>query len=189
MRLCLREHLGDSPLPLLEVAFSVHEAEGQILEWLGPAKIVESITMGTGITRCDPDTCAQTDELGQRLRELFPEGFPTAAPVEDFEFGVKPTKVTIFRGDTPTALIAACGCYRPLFLTVSNCLTCAIRTGYRFSWENFAIVCGEQSYTNWCSKVSAIQLVWANLGRVLLTDDRPTWEGCLKALLTNQTTQ
>ena len=48
--------------------------------------------------------------------------------------------------DLSTAVIAACGCHEPLFLTESNCIQCAIYTGIDNSWKDFAMVCSEESF-------------------------------------------
>ena len=143
MKLLVRERLDDLILPLLEVGFSVPRAEGEVLEWLGPARAVENITRGTGLTICDPSRCRQMDMVEEELKRIIPLGSPTTAAYEVFQSG--DMQVSIFRGDTPTALIAACGCWLPLFLTESNCVKCAIHTGIRNSWTNFAIVCSEES--------------------------------------------
>jgi hypothetical protein len=143
MKLLIRERLDDLILPLLEVGFSVPRAEGEVLEWLGPARAVENITRGTGLTICDPSRCRQMDMVEEGLKGIIPLGSPTTAAYEVFNSG--DMQVSIFRGDTPTALIAACGCWLPLFLTESNCVKCAIHTGIRNSWKNFAIVCSEES--------------------------------------------
>ena len=143
MKLCVRERLDDFILPLLEVGFSLSRAEGNLLEWLGPARAVENIARGTGLTMCHSSRCDELDSIGEELKKIIPSGSPTTAPFEVFTWG--DMQASIFRGDTPTALIAACGCWLPMFLTESNCVKCAIHTGMRNSWKNFAIVCSERS--------------------------------------------
>lgn len=143
LKLCIREQLGDFILPMLEVGFSVSGTEKPVLEWLGPARAVENITRGTGLTMCHPSRCHQTDMVEEELKKIIPLGSPTTAAFEVFKSG--DVHACIFRGDTPTALIAACGCWLPVFLTESNCVKCAIHTGIRNSWKNFAIICSEMS--------------------------------------------
>ena len=141
LKLCFSEQLGNFILPMLEIGFSVSGTEEPVLEWLGPARAVENITRGTGLTMCDPSRCSQTDMVEEELKKIIPLGFPTASPFEIFSS--QDVHASIFRGDTPTALIAACGCWLPVFLTESNCVKCAIHTGIKNSWKNFAIVCSE----------------------------------------------
>lgn len=141
LKLCFKEQLGNFYLPTLEVGFSVSGTEGPVLEWLGPARAVENITRGTGLTMCEPSRCHQTDMVEEELEKIIPLGFPTASPFEIFSS--RDVHASIFRGDTPTALIVACGCWLPVFLTESNCVKCAIHTGIKHSWKNFAIVCSE----------------------------------------------
>ena len=143
MKLCVRERLDDFILPVLEVGFSLSRAEGDVLEWLGPARAVENITRGTGLTTCHSARCDHMDSVEEELKKIIPSGSPTRNPFEVFKWG--DTQAFIFRGDTPTALIAACGCWLPMFLTESNCVKCAIQTGMRNSWKNVAIVCSERS--------------------------------------------
>ena len=142
MNLIVRERLDDSILPLLEVGFSVAGVEREVLEWLGPARAVDNITKGTGLIMCNP-LRHDPDTIEEELMKLIPLGYPTGDPYKVFR--ARDIEVSIFRGDTPTALIVACGCWLPLFLTESNCVRCAIHTGLRNSWKNFAVVCSEKS--------------------------------------------
>ena len=143
LKLCFREQLSNFIRPMLEVGFSVSGTGNSVFEWLGPARAVENITRGTGLTMCDPSRCHQTDMVEEELKKIIPLGVPTSAPFEIFTS--RDMRVSIFRGDTPTALIAACGCWLPVILTESNCVKCAIHTGIRNSWKDFAIVCSETS--------------------------------------------
>ncbi|KAL6716659.1 hypothetical protein ACLMJK_006227 [Lecanora helva] len=144
MKLCVRERLDHSLLPWLEVGFSVTESNREVLEWLGPARAVGNITRGTGLTMCDPSRCRDSDKVEKALKDILPSGSPTASNYEVFKSG--DMEAFIFRGDTTTAFIAACGCWLPIFLTESNCVKCAIHTGIRNSWRTFAIVCSERSF-------------------------------------------
>ena len=143
LKLCFNEQLGSNFLPMLEVGFRISGTESTVLEFLGPAKAVENITRGTGLTMCDPSRCHQTDMVEEELKKIIPLGSPTISPYEIYSS--RDIHVSIFRGDTPTALIAACGCWLPVFLNESNCVKCAIHTGIQNSWKNFAIVCSEMS--------------------------------------------
>ena len=84
LKLCIRERLGDFILPMLEVGFSVSGTEKPILEWLGPARAVENITRGTGLTMCDPSRCHQSDMVEEELKKIIPLGSPTTAAYEVF---------------------------------------------------------------------------------------------------------
>lgn len=176
IKLLVRERLDDLILPLLEVGFSVPRADGAVLEWLGPARAVENISRGTGLTICDPSRCRQMDMVEEELKGIIPLGSPTTAAYEVFKSG--DMQASIFRGDTPTALIAACGCWLPLFLTESNCVKCAIHTGIRNSWKNFAIVCSEES----SKQVSIRVLTCYTLTAIVCADnpDRTRAEDCWK---------
>lgn len=145
-RLALREYLGDTSYPVLEVGFTVQDKEKkETLEWFGPARIVDNILRGTGLTMCDGPRCSEEpDDIVKALQAAFPQGSPTADVFQVLT--IRHAQVTIFRGDKTTALIAACGCWIPLLLADEDCLRCAVRTGLANSWTNFAIICSEKSY-------------------------------------------
>ena len=149
MKLCLKERLDNSFVPWLQVGLSVpgtsiRGADGEFLEWLGPARAIDNLTQGTGLTYCNAPRFHQADNIEKQLKEIIPLGFPTIRPYETYKDG--DMEATIFRGDTSTALITACGCWLPVFLTESNCVKCAIHTAISKSWKTFAIICTENSY-------------------------------------------
>ena len=145
MQLVARERPGESFLNALEVGFSVLDDKGQLLEWLGPARAVDNLSQGTGLFKCDQVQCHEADSVREELAKIIPTGAPMHEPFEVFRSN--DMEAFIFRGDTPTALIAACGSFLPLVLTDEQCVKCAIYTGMQHSWKNFAIICSEKSVT------------------------------------------
>ncbi|KAI0870588.1 hypothetical protein GGS24DRAFT_474657 [Hypoxylon argillaceum] len=151
LQLALREYLGGTFVPVLEVGFSANMKDDTgVLEWFGPARIVQNITRSTGLARCDPSRCGKfsdtSDELDETIQEVLPSGSPTTEAYTILKY--RDAEVAIFRGDKATAMIAACGCWLPLMLTSGDCLKCALLTGLDNSWRTFAIVCPEETYIN-----------------------------------------
>jgi hypothetical protein len=142
LNLLINERLVEERNPWLEVGFEVLGKEG-LLSHLGPAKAVENLTRGTGLISCQGLQYHATDNVAEAIARLLPQGSPSE-PFVEVEYGN--SNIFIFRGDLSTALIVACGSWRPLFLTELTCLACGVRTGIARSWPNFAIVCSEESY-------------------------------------------
>jgi len=108
--------------------------------------VVSSLIKGTGlIANCSHDLHDETGPVARLVAGHLPFRLPSQATV-DIKHPNGEMVVTVFRGDTNTALIAACGCWLPLFLRPENCVVCAIHIGIRHSWANFAIVCSEESW-------------------------------------------
>jgi hypothetical protein len=142
LHLLVDERLVEERNTWLEVGFEISDKEG-LLDYLGPAKAVESITQGTGLVHYRPAQCHLPGELDDLIKQLLPQGSPSE-PFIDLEHDH--SQITIFRGDLSTSLIAACNCWQPLVLTDTACLVCAIRSGVTKSWLNFAIICSRESY-------------------------------------------
>ena len=135
--------VGNELVPWLQLGLEVPVIDGRSFEYIGPAKALENVVRGTGLTSCNQTQCNAMPQIADMIGKLVPKGCPVT-PYEQFKYGE--SEVFIFRGDTSTALIAAWGCYLPLFLTDSNCLACAVGVGIRNSWQNYAIVCSEESF-------------------------------------------
>ena len=147
LKILVNEHLGDLPgntvVPWLELGFEVPVTDGKTFQDIGPAKALENIVRGTGLTNHCLVRCNPIANVADAISKLIPHGSPTT-PYEELKYGE--SQVFIFRGDTATALIAAWGCWLPVFLTESNCVACAVGVGIRNSWKNFAIICSEESF-------------------------------------------
>lgn len=143
LQLVVEEQFVDQRNPWLEVGFKLLGKDG-IISLLGPARIVENISRGTGMVSCRRSSRCHDNRI---LADAVAEALPLDAPGEpwaDLEYGR--SRIFVFRGDTSTAFIVAHGCWQPLFLTDRSCVTCAIRTGVEQSWPNFAVVCSSDSF-------------------------------------------
>jgi hypothetical protein len=144
----VKERLGQSFLPWLELGIKIPgvSASPTDFQYIGPANAVENLIKGTGlIANCSHDLHDETGPVARLVAGHLPFRLPSQATV-DIKHPNGEMVVTVFRGDTNTALIAACGCWLPLFLRPENCVVCAIHIGIRHSWANFAIVCSEESW-------------------------------------------
>ena len=145
MKLLVHEHMGESvsSTPALEVGFEIPKDKGS-LQYVGPAIAIDMITRGTGLTTvCRHRLNHDEDDIVASLKLSLPLGSPQSACIQ-MEYGG--TEITVFRGDVPTALVAACGCWLPIFVDSDSCVACAIYTGVSRSWKNFGIVCSEESW-------------------------------------------
>ncbi|KIX05670.1 uncharacterized protein Z518_03642 [Rhinocladiella mackenziei CBS 650.93] len=134
LNLLVSEELSKDRRAFLEVDYGIFE-ETRELGRFGPAKAARSICRSSGLISCQNDGCVESTSIAHELKDAIADG--NTGPV--LKLDICGSKVTIFQDDQVVRLLAAFGCWEPLFQR-GECLACCVRTGCRNGWKTFAVV-------------------------------------------------
>ncbi|KAH0562207.1 hypothetical protein GP486_003096 [Trichoglossum hirsutum] len=134
LEVLVSEEFSKDRSAFLEVDYGIFE-EMQELGRFGPARAARSICRSSGLISCQNDGCVESKSLAKDLEGIMADG--NSGPA--LKFDICGSEVTIFNDDQVVRLLAAFGCWEPLFQR-GECIACCVRTGCRNGWRNFAVV-------------------------------------------------
>ena len=107
----------------------------------GPGQAVQCICLSSGLVNCGKDGCSVSGAYEDNLKEAI-SSWGAGEAFRDIE--IYNCKVTLFRGDHITSLVAAYTCWEPIY-QLDECLACCVRSRVGQGWTNYAIVLSEQA--------------------------------------------